>query len=149
MKVILLEKIKQLGELGSEVDVKPGFGRNYLIPNGKAVLATAANLAYFNEKKAEFEKAASEKLSKNEERAKAIDGTVVEITAKVSDEGKLYGSLGISEVVSALVAKNVDITKQEIQMDEGPIRVAGEHEVKVLLHHGEIEAKVVVKVIGE
>lgn len=149
MKVILLEKIKQLGALGSEVDVKPGFGRNYLIPNGKAVLATPNNLSYFNEKKAEFEKAAAEKLSKDEDRAKNIDGTVVEITAKVSDEGKLYGSLGVSEIASALAAKNIAVTKQEIQLDEGPIRSVGEHEVKILLHHGDIEAKVMVKVVGE
>lgn len=149
MKVILLEKIKQLGELGTEVDVKPGFGRNYLIPNGKAVLATPDNLAYFNEKKAEFEKAAAEKLAKNKDRAKSIDGTVVEITAKASDEGKLYGSLGVSEIAEALAAKNIEVTKQEIQLDEGPIRVSGEHEVKVLLNHGDIEAKVMVKVIGE
>ncbi|MBT4963957.1 MAG: 50S ribosomal protein L9 [Francisellaceae bacterium] len=149
MKVILLEKIKRLGDLGSEVEVKSGYGRNYLIPNSKAVLATPDNLAFFNEKKAEFEKVATDKSLANQERAKTLDGVVVEITAKVSDEGNLYGSLGVGEIVSALAAKQIEVSKQELQLDLGPIRSAGEHEVKVLLNNGEVEAKIIVKVTGE
>ena len=147
MKVILLEKIRRIGELGDKVEVKSGYGRNYLIPNSKAVLATPSNLAYFNEKKADFEKAAAERLQENQSRAEAINGAVVEIEAKVSDEGKLYGSLGVTEIVDALAEKsNITVAKQEVHMDQGPIRSIGEHEVRIIMHHGEVEAKITVNV---
>ena len=102
MELILLEKVLNLGDLGDKVTVKPGYGRNYLVPQGKAVRATAANLAEFEKRRAELEKAAMAKLSTAEERVAALQGFEITLTANASDEGKLYGSIGPREIADAV-----------------------------------------------
>lgn len=134
MQVILLEKIRNLGNLGDSVAVKPGYGRNYLIPQKKAVFATAKNIELFEERRAELEKKAQQTLANAQQRAAKLNDTTVEIAAQSSDEGKLYGSVGHQEIFDALEAKLIEINKREIVMPEGPIHSIGEYEVEILLH---------------
>jgi large subunit ribosomal protein L9 len=134
MELILLEKVLNLGDLGEKVHVKPGYGRNYLVPKGKAVPATAENLAMFEARRAELETAAAQKLDSATARSDALQGLVVEITANASDEGKLYGSIGPREIADAVSALGHPLNKSEVIMGEGPIRVTGEHEVLIQLH---------------
>lgn len=134
MELILLEKVLNLGELGDKVKVKPGYGRNYLVPSGKAVPATKANLAEFEARRAELEKIALQKLSTAEERGTALVGFEITLTANASEEGKLYGSIGPREIADAVSDKGISIEKSEVIMGEGPIRYTGEHEVLVHLH---------------
>jgi large subunit ribosomal protein L9 len=135
MDVILLEKIGNLGNIGDEVKVKPGFGRNYLIPYGKAVVATPDNKAKFETQRAELEKAAADKLTQAQGRARAIEeiGTVT-ITANASEEGKLFGSVGPREIEEAFAALSEEVQKSEVLMPEGPIRDVGEYDIELLLH---------------
>ena len=134
MQVILLEKVRNLGNLGDLVDVKPGYGRNFLIPQNKAVFATADNLAMFEKRRAELEKNAATAFAKAQERASKLNDITVEIAAQSSDEGKLYGSVGIIDICDALEAKGFDISKREIQMPNGPIYSIGDYEIDVNLH---------------
>lgn len=134
MQVILLEKVRNLGNLGDLVDVKPGYGRNFLIPQNKAVFATADNLAMFEQRRAELEKNAEVNFAKAQERASKLNDITVEIAAQASDEGKLYGSVGIIDICEALQAKGFDISKREIQMPNGPIYSIGDYEIDVNLH---------------
>lgn len=134
MQVILLEKVRNLGNLGDLVDVKPGYGRNFLIPQNKAVFATADNLAMFEKRRAELEKNAEVNFAKAQERATKLNDITVEIAAQSSDEGKLYGSVGIIDICEALKAKGFDISKREIQMPNGPIYSIGDYEIDVNLH---------------
>ena len=134
MKIILLEKIHKLGDLGDMVDVKPGYGRNYLIPQGRAVSATKDNITKFEAMRAELEKAAAEKLSAAEVRAEKIKDLSITIVAKAVDEGKLFGSVGVREVVEAVGAKGIEIEKKEVILPEGPIHEIGEYEIHVRLH---------------
>jgi len=134
MDLILLEKVQNLGDLGDLVKVKSGFGRNYLVPQGKAVLATKDNLAQFEARRAELETAAKAKLDQAEARQSGLAEVVVEITANASDEGSLYGSIGPREVASAVSALGHEITKAEVIMGEGPLRTVGEFDVVVQLH---------------
>jgi large subunit ribosomal protein L9 len=134
MELILLEKVLNLGDLGDKVKVKPGYGRNYLVPSGKAVPATKANLAEFEARRAELEKIALQKLSTAEERGSALEGFEITLTANASEEGKLYGSIGPREVADAVCKQGIAIEKSEVIMGEGPIRYTGEHEVLVHLH---------------
>ena len=134
MQVILLEKVRNLGNLGDLVDVKPGYGRNFLIPQKKAVFATADNLAMFEKRRAELEKNAEVAFAKAQERATKLNDVTVEIAAQASDEGKLYGSVTIAEVCEALEAKGIEICKREIQMPTGPIYSIGDYVVDVVLH---------------
>lgn len=145
MELILLEKVLNLGDLGDKVTVKPGYGRNYLVPQGKAVPATAANLAEFEERRAELEKAAMAKLSTAEERLAALQDFEITLTANASDEGKLYGSIGPREIADAVTEAGPRLEKSEVIMGEGPIRYTGEHQVLVQLHADvETEIKVIV-----
>jgi large subunit ribosomal protein L9 len=145
MELILLEKVLNLGDLGDKVTVKPGYGRNYLVPQGKAVPATAANLAQFEERRAELEKAALAKLSTAEERLAALQDFEITLSANASDEGKLYGSIGPREIADAVSAAGPQLEKSEVIMGEGPIRYTGEHQVLVQLHADvETEIKVIV-----
>lgn len=148
MEVILLEKVQKLGELGDRVNVKPGYGRNYLVPSGKAVPATEKNIRDFEARRAELEKAALEKLSTAEERRGALEGLEITLTANASDEGKLYGSIGPREISQAVTARGIQISKSEVLMGEGPIRYTGEHEV-VLHLHADVEAQIKVTVNPE
>ena len=134
MELILLEKVLNLGDLGDKVKVKPGYGRNYLVPSGKAVPATKANLAEFEARRAELEKIALQKLSTAEERGTALVGFEITLTANASEEGKLYGSIGPREIADAVSKQGITIEKSEVIMGEGPIRYTGEHEVLVHLH---------------
>ena len=144
MELILLEKVQNLGNLGDLVKVKSGFGRNYLVPQGKAVPATKENLAQFEARRAELEATAQEKLGQAEARQTGLAEVVVEISANASEEGNLYGSIGPREVANAVSALGHEITKSEVAMGEGPIRTTGEFDVVVQLH-ADVES--IVKVI--
>jgi large subunit ribosomal protein L9 len=145
MELILLEKITNLGDLGDKVNVKPGYGRNYLLPSGKAVPATEKNIAEFELRRAELEKNALEKLSTAEERCGALQGFEIVLTANAGEEGKLYGSIGPREIADAVTARGISLEKAEVIMGEGPIRYTGEHDVLVHLHADvETEIKVIV-----
>ena len=134
MEVILLEKIHSLGNLGQKVKVKPGYGRNYLVPRGKAVPATEATLAYFESRRLELEKAQTDALGKAEARAREFEGFSVEIRRKAGEEGKLYGSVGTVDIAEAISATGKELAKHEVRMPEGPFRMLGEYEVTLQLH---------------
>ncbi|MGY6519561.1 MAG: 50S ribosomal protein L9 [Lysobacteraceae bacterium] len=148
MELILLQKVTNLGNLGDKVNVKPGYGRNYLIPYGKAVPATAANLAEFEQRRAEYEAKAAEQLSGAEGRKAKLENAEVTIKANASTEGKLFGSVGPREIAEAFTAAGVELEKGEVVMGEGPIRQVGEFEVEVRLH-ADVGTTVKVKVEGE
>ena len=148
MQLILLQNVQNLGKLGDKVDVKPGYGRNFLVPQGKAVPATEANLAEFEARRAEYEARAQELNDKAESRRAALEGFEVTIRANASTEGKLYGSITTRDVAEALTRAGHQVSKSEVVMGEGPIRQTGEHEVLVQLHAG-IETTVKVIVEGE
>jgi len=134
MDLILLEKVQNLGDLGDLVKVKAGFGRNYLVPQGKAALATKENLAAFEERRAELEAAAKDKLGQAQARQSGLEGVEVEITANASEEGNLYGSIGPREIAAAVSALGHELEKSEVIMGEGPIRTVGEFDVTVQVH---------------
>ncbi|WP_266169631.1 50S ribosomal protein L9 [Dyella subtropica] len=148
MELILLEKVRNLGNLGDKVNVKPGYGRNYLLPQGKAVPINAANLEAFEKRRAEYEAKANKQLSDAQARqAKLVDVSVT-ISAHSSPEGKLYGSVGPREISEALQAAGHDVHKNEVIQGEGPIRLTGEFEVVIALH-ADVQSSVKVIVIGE
>ena len=134
MQVILLERVGRLGDLGDTVNVKPGFGRNYLLPQGKAVAATAANLESFAARRAELEAAAAEKLAAAQARADAMANLTVTIASKAGDEGKLFGSIGNKDIADALTAAGHEVSKAEVKLDTGAIRQLGEYSVSLQLH---------------
>jgi len=134
MQVILLEKIRNLGLLGDKVKVKPGFGRNYLIPQKKAVFATEENLKHFEKRRAELEKNAAENLAKAEQRAAKLNEVLLIISAQASDEGKLFGSVGVNEIREALIAQAHEVAKREIMMPEGAFQSVGQYEVAIQVH---------------
>ena len=149
MEVILLENIENLGSVGDKVSVKSGFARNYLVPQGKAKMATAANLAEFQARRAELEKAAAEAKAEAEARQQAIAALdVIEITARVGSEGKLFGSVGVADVCDAIEAMGQTVEKKEIRMPEGAIRVTGEHVIDIHLYT-DIDTQVTINIIGE
>lgn len=135
MEVILLEKVGKLGAIGAKVNVKSGYGRNYLIPTGKAIFATASNVAAFEQRRAELEKAAAERKAEAEARAAKLAtlGTVT-IAANAGDGGKLFGSIGTRDIATALTAAGVEVSKSEVKLPEGAIRDLGEFEVDIQLH---------------
>ena len=134
MEVILLEKIRNLGDLGQQVSVKPGYGRNYLVPQGKAVRATKENQEVFESRRAELEAAASEALSKAQARAAEFEGVVIEISRRASEEGKLFGSVAITDIIEAVSNTGKELDKVEVNLPEGAIKVIGEYDVVVSLH---------------
>lgn len=134
MQVILLEKIRNLGGLGQTVNVKAGFARNFLVPHGKAVFASKENEIVFEEKRAELEKKEQAKLDVAEARAKQLRALNLSIEALASEEGKLYGSVGINEVTKLIVDLGVDVSRKEVVMPLGPIHTLGEYTVDVQLH---------------
>ena len=149
MEVILLENIGNLGGLGDKVDVKAGFGRNYLIPQGKAVPATGDNIAQFEARRAELEAAAAEALTAAQGRADAINGLgLISIPANAGEEGKLFGSIGTRDIAEAVSAAGCDIDKAEVRLPEGALRELGEYEVNIQVH-GEVTAMVALAVIPE
>ena len=134
MQVILLEKIANLGDLGEKVAIKAGYGRNYLIPQGKAVAATEAKIAEFEQRRAELEKAEVKKLTKAQARAEAIGKLDVVISQKAGDEGKLFGSVGTQDIADAVTAAGAEVNKHEVRMPEGVIRNIGDYEIDISLH---------------
>jgi large subunit ribosomal protein L9 len=148
MEVILLEKVGKLGGLGDKVIVKSGYGRNFLIPYGKAVPANAANVAEFESRRAELEKAAAEKLAASEARAAELNEKEVTIVSKAGDEGKLFGSIGVRDVADAVTAAGVEIAKSEVRLPEGAIRNVGEFDVAIQLH-SEVTATIKLIIVAE
>ena len=149
MEVILLENIENLGSVGDKVNVKSGFARNFLVPHGKAKVATAANLAEFEARRAELEKAAAEALRVANERKQQIEALAsIDITARVGSEGKLFGSIGVADVSDAIASLGVTVEKSEIRMPEGALRSVGEHLVDIHLYT-EVDTQVTVNIIGE
>ncbi len=149
MEVILLEKIRNLGALGDKVKVKPGFGRNYLVPNGKAVYATADNIKKFEARRAELEKAEAAHLKAAQDRAAAlVTLQVVTITSKSGEEGKLFGSVGVRDIADAITNAGVNIAKSEIHLPMGAIRQVGEYDIEVELH-SDVNAVIKINIIPE
>lgn len=149
MQVILLEKVTKLGALGEEVTVKSGYGRNFLIPHGKAVPATAANREVFQERLAELEAAAAERLAAAQAVAAKLEGLErVTIASKAGDEGKLFGSIGGRDLAEAATAAGVELSKSEIRLPEGPLRNVGEFDIVVHLH-AEVESVLRVAIVAE
>ncbi len=148
MKLILLQKVTNLGGLGDLVDVKPGYGRNFLVPQGKAVAATAANIASFEARRAEYEARARELAVGADARRAKFEGASVTIAANASTEGKLYGSVSTRDIAEAFTAAGLPLQKSEVVMGEGPIRRTGEFDVVVHLH-ADVEATVKVVVVPE
>ena len=149
MEVILLENIENLGSVGDKVNVKSGFARNFLVPQAKAKIATAENLAEFEARRAELEKAAVEAKATAETRKLAIEAlAMIEIGARVGSEGKLFGSIGVSDVSDAIAALGGDVEKSEIRMPEGALRVTGEHVIDIHLYT-DVDAQVTINIIGE
>lgn len=149
MEVILLEKISNLGGLGDKVDVKAGFGRNYLIPQGKAVSANEGNSAEFEARRAELEAAAATTHNAAEVRAKVINALgLISISANAGEEGKLFGSVGTRDIAEALTAAGCDVKKSEVRLPQGALRELGEYEVAIQVF-GDVSAAVAIAVVPE
>ena len=149
MEVILMENVENLGSVGDKVNVKSGFARNYLVPHGKAKMATAANLAEFEAIRAELEKAATEARQAAEARKVQIEARgAIEVTARVGSEGKLFGSIGVADVSDAIASLGGNVEKSEIRMPEGALRTVGEHIVDIHLYT-DVDTQVTVNIIGE
>lgn len=134
MEVILLDKVGKLGAVGDKVAVKAGFGRNFLIPQGKAIPANAANIAEFESRRAELEAAAAEKKAVAEKRAAELAELQVVIAANAGEEGKLFGSIGARDIADAITAAGVEVVKSEVRLPEGTLRELGEYDIDVQLH---------------
>jgi ribosomal protein L9 len=147
MNVILLEKVTHLGELGDRVEVKAGYARNFLIPQGKATEATKANIERFEARRAELERQQAEKLADAERRAAALAGKVLTILAKAGDEGKLFGSVGTQDIANAAVQQGLQLARSEVLMPHGTIREIGEYTIGLHLFAG-ISTEVLVRVVA-
>ncbi len=148
MQIILLEKVTNLGGLGDVVKVREGYARNYLIPHGKAKRANAANLAEFEKRRAELERAQSAALAQAQDKAAKLDGMMVQVTQKAGVDGKLFGSVTNIDVAEALMKQGVEVAKAQIRMPEGPLKTVGDHALKIALH-ADVVVTVTVSVLGE
>ncbi len=148
MEIILLEKIQNLGGIGDKVKVRPGYGRNYLIPQGKAVIASPENVAKFEQRRAELERKAAEAQAAAQARAEKLAELSVELVSKAGEEGKLYGSIGTRDIAEAVTAAGVELDKTEVRLPEGPIRQAGEYEIAVQLH-ADVSGSVKIVIVAE
>jgi large subunit ribosomal protein L9 len=146
MEVILLEKIENLGTMGDRVNVKPGYGRNFLIPQGKAAPATAENIAEFEARRAELEKAETKSLASAEARREQLEGMTLTVQAHAGEEGKLFGSVGTPEITHAIQEAGVSVEKHEVRLPTGAYRQTGEYEVQLHLHS---DVNVTVKLVIE
>jgi large subunit ribosomal protein L9 len=146
MEVILLEKIENLGALGDRVSVRPGYGRNYLIPKGKAAPATAENIAEFEARRAELEKQAGEALAAAEARREQLADRTITIKAKAGEEGKLFGSVGTADIAQAICEAGVEVERHEIRLPLGAFRQIGEYDVEIHLH---TDVNTVIKLLVE
>jgi large subunit ribosomal protein L9 len=148
MEVILLEEIENLGTVGDKVGVKAGYARNFLVPQGKAKLATREAIAEFEARRAELERAAEEAKAEAEQRKQAIEGLpVIEIEARVGSEGKLFGSVGVAEICDAIEAAGGDVQKSEVRMPEGALRMTGEHVVDIHLYT-DVDTQITINIVG-
>ena len=148
MDVILLEKVRNLGNLGDQVSVKPGYGRNFLIPNGKAVPATKPNIEKFEARRAELERAQADILARATARSEQLNGVVIELKRKAGAEGKLYGSVGTMDISESVTATGIELARQEIRLPEGPFRNIGEFDVEIHLH-SDVKATIKVNIVPE
>ena len=148
MQVILLEKIANVGNLGDVVKVREGYARNFLIPQGKAKRATPENLQAIEARRAELEKAASEKLAQAQAQAEKLEGSILRVVQKAGVDGRLFGSVTNADVVDALKAQGITIEKSMVRMPSGPLKQVGEHPVSVVLHT-DVTAHVTVAIVGE
>ena len=148
MQVILLEKVANLGQLGDVVKVKDGFARNFLIPHGKAKRATPANLAEFEQRRAELERAQADALATAQQKAAGLDGMMVQITQKAGVDGTLFGSVTNVDVSEALKKQGFDVPRAAVRMPQGPLKVIGDHPLKVALH-ADVVVTITVSVLGE
>lgn len=146
MNVILLETVRNLGSLGDVVDVKAGYGRNFLIPENKAVFATEANKVVFEARRAELEKKAATALAQAEQRAAKLNDVTLVLKAQATDEGKLYGSIGVAEICEALAARSIEVDKREIMLSEGALQELGQYTVDLQLH-SEVVATLQIEVL--
>jgi len=143
MQVILLEKVENLGNIGDQVKVRSGYGRNYLLPQGKAALATPANIARLEAQRAELERRQAQELEAARGRASNLESLRLQIAARAGTEGKLFGSLGTVDIAEACTAAGVTVKRSEVRMPDGPIRLLGEHEVEI---HLQSDVNVTIKV---
>lgn len=148
MDVILLEKVDNLGNIGDRVKVRSGYGRNFLLPRGKATLATPANVAVFEARRAEFEKKEADELAAARQRAASAAKLSIRLAAKAGTEGKLFGSLGTADIAEACTAAGVAVKRSEIRLPEGPIRTLGEHSIELHLH-SDVNATIQITVVAE
>ncbi len=148
MEVILLEKIQNLGDLGDLVKVRPGYARNYLVPQGKAAPATAENRAKFEQHRRELEISAAHKLELAKQRAETLRGVTVQVVRRVSEEGTMFGSVSTFDIADAVQQKGLDLQKSEIHLSEGPLKAIGEHEVTITVHP-EVDISITVSVVPE
>jgi large subunit ribosomal protein L9 len=148
MEIILLQKVANLGNIGDRVKVKSGFGRNFLLPQGKATLATPTNVAKFEERRHELEKAARDHLTSAEERSAALKDFKLTVHAKAGTEGKLFGSIGTADIAEALQREKFNITRSEVRLPGGPLRMIGEHTVNLHLH-ADVDVALPVIIVAE
>ncbi len=148
MEVILLQKVENLGELGDKVAVKSGYGRNYLLPTGRAVPATKANQEVFEARRAELEKQEAGSLAAAEARKEKIEGMSVTVARKAGDEGRLFGSVGTADIAAACTQAGVEVAKKEVRLPEGPLHVTGEFEVELHLH-SDVDATLKLHIVPE
>jgi large subunit ribosomal protein L9 len=148
MDIILLQKVANLGNIGDRVKVKSGYGRNFLLPKGKATVATPENIAKFEARRAEFEKSARADLESAQARAKKLEGFKLTLTAKAGGEGKLFGSIGTSDIADGVKKAGHDIERSDVRLPNGPIRLAGEHVVQLHLHT-DVTIDLPVVIVGE
>lgn len=148
MNVILLDKVENLGDIGDLVTVKPGYGRNFLLPSGKASLATPANIKEFEARRAQLEIQLSEEMASAKARAELVQGMELVITANVGPEGKLFGSVGPIDITNACEKVGVEITRSEVRMPDGPIHEVGDYTVG-LHFHSDVNAEITVKVVAD
>jgi large subunit ribosomal protein L9 len=148
MQVILLEKVSNLGDLGDVVNVKDGFGRNFLIPQGKAKRATEANKAEFEARRAELEKQQAALIKAAEKKAKDLEGFKLDVKQKAGIDGKLFGSVTNIDIAEALTAAKHEVEKSEIRMPDGPIKTTGDHEITIALHH-DVTVQIMISVTAE
>ena len=148
MQVILLERVVNLGNLGDIVKVKDGYGRNYLIPQGKAKRATEANKAEFAVRRAELEKQQAEQLTAAQARGEKLAGYTLQISQKAGVDGRLFGSVTNGDIAEQLTAQGFEVAKSEVRMPNGPLKAIGDHSVSVALHH-DVVVDITVSVLGE
>lgn len=148
MQIILLEKVENLGNIGDVVRVKSGYGRNFLLPKGKAKLATKENVEAFEKVRAELEKQAAQELDTAKTRAEKLHDVSITINAKAGSEGKLFGSVGTVDISEALEAQGLNVERREVRLHDGPLRVVGEHDVEIHLHT-DVNATIHVNIVAE